>query len=158
MKVNRPGDGLTGSTEPLEPRDLQNLVKGERFEAVLSELEGQAAAGSNTVDNSMAMSATRAALAQIANAADLANAGQSLSAVRESARYMIRSRLSKQYRTTEEGERVIEGLSEYVASDPLLKAKILSGLTDSSRFKSRRWTSMTIGTFAASLRPTSGSI
>ena len=126
MKVNRPGDGLTGSTEPLEPRDLQNLVKGERFEAVLSELEGQAAAGSNTVDNSMAMSATRAALAQIANAADLANAGQSLSAVRESARYMIRSRLSKQYRTTEEGERVIEGLSEYVASDPLLKAKILS--------------------------------
>jgi hypothetical protein len=127
MKINRPGDPLTGSTEPLDPRDLQNLVKGERFEAVLSELEGQTGASAgNTVDNSAAMSATRAALAQIASGADLANASQSVSAVRESARYMIGSRLSKQFRTTEEGERVIEGLSEYVASDPLLKSKILS--------------------------------
>jgi len=127
MKVNRPGEPLTGSTEPLEPRDLQNLVKGERFEAVLSELEGQAGAGQgNTVDNSAAVSATRVALAEIANNADLANAGQTLSAVRESARYMIRSRLGGQYRKTEEGERLIEGLSEYVASDPLLRSKIVS--------------------------------
>ena len=127
MKVNRPGDPLTGATEPLDPRDLQNLVKGERFEAVLSELEGQAGASvPNSVDNSTAMSATRAALSSIASEADLANASQSLSAVRKSARYMISSRLSKQYRKTEEGERVIEGLSEYVASDPLLKSKILS--------------------------------
>jgi len=127
MKINRTGNPLTGGTEPLDPRDLQNHVKGERFEAVLSELEGQAGAGvSNTVDNSAAMSSTRAALARIASGADLANASQSLSAVRDSARFMISSRLSKQYRQTEEGERVIEGLSEYVASDPLLKSKILS--------------------------------
>jgi hypothetical protein len=127
MKINRPGDALTGSTEPIDPRDLQNLVKGERFEAVLSELEGQAGASlPNSVDNSAAMSDTRSALARIASGADLANAGQSLAAVRDSARYMISSRLSKQYRKTEEGERVIEGLSEYVASDPLLKSKILS--------------------------------
>jgi hypothetical protein len=127
MKVNRPGDPLTGSTDPLEPRDLQNVVKGERFEAVLSELEGQTGTtASNIVDNSLAMSSTRAALSRIAKEADLANASQALSAVRESARFMISSRLSEQYRTTEEGERVIEGLSEYVASDPLLKSKILS--------------------------------
>ena len=127
MKINRPGDPLTGATEPLDPRDLQNLVKGERFEAVLSELEGQAGASvPNNVDNSTAMSDTRAALARIASGTDLANSGQSLSAVRDSARYMISSRLSKQFRKTEEGERVIEGLSEYVASDPLLKSKILS--------------------------------
>ena len=127
MKVNRPGDPLAGSTEPLDPRDLQNVVKGERFEAVLSELEGQAATTSgNTVDNAQAMSSTRAALTSIAKEADLANASQALSAVRESARFMISSRLSEQYRATEEGERLIEGLSEYVASDPLLKSKILS--------------------------------
>lgn len=127
MKINRPGDPLTGSTDPLDPRDLQNVVKGERFEAVLSELEAQAGTtASNTVDNSKAMSATRAALTRIAKEADLANASQALSAVRESARFMISSRLSDQYRATEEGERVIEGLSEYVASDPLLKSKILS--------------------------------
>jgi hypothetical protein len=39
---------------------------------------------------------------------------------------MIRSRLGRQYRESEEGERVIEGLSEYVAADPLLKSKLLS--------------------------------
>lgn len=127
MKINRPGDPLTGSTDPLEPRDLQNVVKGERFEAVLSELESQAGTtAGNTVDNSQAMSATRAALTSIAKEADLANANQALAAVRESARFMIGSRLSEQYRMTEEGERLIEGLSEYVASDPLLKSKILS--------------------------------
>jgi flagellar basal body rod protein FlgG len=127
MKINRTGNPLTEAAEPLDPRDLQNLVKGERFEAVLSELEGQAGASTgNTVDNAAAMSSTRAALAQIANGADLANAGQSLFAVRESARYMISSRLNKQYRKTEEGERIIEGLSEYVSSDPLLKSKILA--------------------------------
>jgi hypothetical protein len=127
MKINRTGNPLTEAAEPLDPRDLQNLVKGERFEAVLSELEGQAGATTaNTVDNAAAMSSTRAALAQIANGADLANAGQSLSAVRQSARYMISSRLNKQYRKTEEGERIIEGLSEYVSSDPLLKSKILA--------------------------------
>jgi len=127
MKVNRTGNPLTGATEPLDPRDLQNLVKGERFEAVLSELEGQAGAGAaNTADTSAAVSSTRAALTEIAGGADLANASQSLKAVRESARYMISSRLSKQYRKSEEGERLVEGLSEYVASDPLLKSKILS--------------------------------
>jgi len=127
MKVNRPGDPLSGNTEPLDPRELQNLVKGERFEAVLSELEGQAGAGgANSAEGAAPTSGTRSALVQIAAGADLANAGQSLRAVRESARYMIRSRLGKQYRETEEGERIIEGLSEYVAADPLLKSKLLS--------------------------------
>jgi hypothetical protein len=71
-------------------------------------------------------SGTRAALAQIASGADLTNAGQSLAAVRESARYMIHSRLSKQYRETKEAKRLIDGLSDYVSADPLLKSKLLS--------------------------------
>jgi hypothetical protein len=127
MKINRPGDPLSGSTEPVDPRDLQNLVKGERFEAVLSELEGMAAAtDSPEAAEGSHLSGTRAALTKIALGADLANAGQSLLAVRDSARYMIRSRLSRQYRETKEAERLIEGLSEYVSSDPLLKSKLLS--------------------------------
>lgn len=127
MKINRPGDALTGSTEPLDPRDVQNLVKGERFEAVLSELEGlSSGTDANETSGASQLSGTRTALAQIALGVDLTNVGQSLVAVRESARYMIRSRLSKQFRETKEGERLIEGLSEYVSSDPLLKSKLLS--------------------------------
>jgi hypothetical protein len=127
MKINRPGDPLSGATEPLDPRDLQNLVKGERFEAVLSELEGLAGAQDTQAGSDAApTNGTRAALAQIARDVDLSNATQSQLAVRESARFMIRSRLSKQYRDTKEGERLIEGLSEFVTSDPLLKSKLLS--------------------------------
>jgi len=127
MKINRPGDPLSGSTEPLDPRDLQNIVKGERFEAVLSELEGSVGAGDTPeTAGSDQISGTRAALAQIASGADLTNAGQSLAAVRESARYMIHSRLSKQYRETKEAKRLIDGLSDYVSADPLLKSKLLS--------------------------------
>ena len=127
MKINRPGDPLSGSTEPLDPRDLQNIVKGERFEAVLSELEGSVGAGDTPeTAGSDQTSGTRAALAQIASGADLTNAGQSLAAVRESARYMIHSRLSKQYRETKEAKRLIDGLSDYVSADPLLKSKLLS--------------------------------
>jgi hypothetical protein len=127
MKINRPGDPLSGSTEPLDPRDLQNLVKGERFESVLSDLEGLTSVNEPAEASGVSqMGSTRAALAKIAGGADLTNIGQSLLAVRESARYMIRSRLSKQYRETKEGERLIEGLSEYVSSDPLLKAKLLA--------------------------------
>ena len=127
MKINRPGDPLSGSTEPLDHRDLQNLVKGERFEAVLSELEGLTSANESAeASGTSQMTGTRAALAQIAEHADLTNVGQAVLAVRDSARYMIRSRLSRQYRETKEGERLIEGLSEYVSSDPFLKSKLLS--------------------------------
>jgi gamma-glutamyl:cysteine ligase YbdK (ATP-grasp superfamily) len=126
MKVNRPGSPLSSGAEPLEPLDPQELretVKGERFAAALSQLEAQATgAGGQTAGTS---SAARNALAQIAAEADLATNEGALTAVRSSARYMIRSRLNKKFSESEQADTLVEDLSEYVASDPLLKSKLL---------------------------------
>ena len=124
MKVNRPASPLSGGAEPLEPLDpkeLQNAVKSERFAAALSQLEAQAAGGGREAANP-----TRAALEQIAQGANLSNNEGAATAVRESARYMVRSRLHERFRKSDQGRRLVDNLSEFVTSDPLLNAKLLS--------------------------------
>lgn len=128
MKVNRPESPLSGGTEPLEsltPRELRETVKSDKFAAALSQLEAQAGA-SNSQSASNAGSATRATLAEIACGANLGSNEGVAGAVRESAQYMIRSRLSNRYRETEQGARLVSDLSDYIADDPLLKNKLLT--------------------------------
>ena len=124
MKVNRPGSPLSSGAEPLDPLDpqeLQKAVKGERFAAALSQLEAQAAGGAGG-----AKSPARAALQQIAQNANLSNSEGAATAVRESARYMVTSRLNEKFRDTEQGQSLVERLSEFVSSDPMLNSKLLS--------------------------------
>jgi hypothetical protein len=123
MKVNRPGSPLSSGAEPLEPLDAQELqkaLKGERFNAALAQLEAQASGESGG-----AQSPARAALSQIADSANLSSSEGAATAVRESARFMVRSRLSEKFRDTEQGSTLVERLSEFVASDPLLHSKLL---------------------------------
>lgn len=124
MKVNRPGSPLSSGAEPLEsldPKELQNAVRSERFAAALSNLEAQAGAGGAEG----ASNPTRAALEEIARGSDLQTGEGASQAVRESARFMIRSRLHERFRETEQGEGLVEKLSDFVTSDPLLNAKLL---------------------------------
>ena len=123
MKVNRPGSPLSSGAEPIEQLDAQELqkaLKGERFNAALAQLEAQAAGGGGETS-----SPTRAALAQIADAANLSSSEGAAAAVRESARFMVRSRLGEKFRDTEQASTLVERLSEFVASDPLLHSKLL---------------------------------
>ncbi|HEX8294071.1 MAG TPA: hypothetical protein VF570_20120 [Pyrinomonadaceae bacterium] len=123
MKVNRPGSPLSSGAEPVEqldPQELQAQLKSERFNAALAQLEAQAAGGKGS-----ALSPTRAALAQIADAANLSSSEGAAAAVRESARFMVRSRLNEKFRDSEQGSTLVERLSEFVASDPLLHSKLL---------------------------------
>lgn len=123
MKVNRTGSPLSSGAEPVDAPDAQELQKaleGERFSAVLSHLEAQAAGGKGG-----AASAMRSALARIAQDANLSTGEGAASAVRESARFMIRSRLHEKFRQSEQGDVLAERLSEFVASDPLLHSKLL---------------------------------
>src|SRR5215212_3744075 len=122
MKVNRPGSPLSSGAEPVEQLDAQELqkaLKGERFNAALAQLEAQAAGGGET------SSPVRAALSRIADSANLSSSEGAATAVRESARFMVRSRLSEKFRDTEQGSTLVERLSEFVASDPLLHSKLL---------------------------------
>ena len=123
MKVNRPGSPLSSgaeSVEPLDAQELQNALKTERFNAALAQLEAQAASGKGGTS-----SPVRAALAQIADASNLSSGEGAAAAVRESARFMVRSRLGEKFRDTEQGSSLVERLSEFVASDPLLHSKLL---------------------------------
>jgi hypothetical protein len=123
MKVNRPGSPLSSGAEPLEqldPKELQKSLKGERFNAALAHLEAQASAGKGGASSPM-----RSALEQIANASNLTSSEGAAAAVRESARFMVRSRLHEKFRDTEQASTLVERLSEFVASDPVLNAKLL---------------------------------
>ena len=123
MKVNRPGSPLSSGAEPLEPLDAQELqkaLKSGRFDAALSQLEAQASGGAEG-----GKSPARAALAQIADASNLSSSEGAATAVRESARFMVRSRLNEKFRDTEQGSTLVERLSDFVASDPLLHSKLL---------------------------------
>ena len=123
MKVNRPGSPLSSGAEPVETPEageLQSALKAERFSAALAQLEAQAAAGKDGTQ-----SPVRAALAQIADASNLSSNEGAATAVRESARFMVRSRLNEKFRDTEQGSTLVERLSEFVASDPLLHSKLL---------------------------------
>lgn len=126
MKVNRPGSPLSGGSEPLEaldPRELQQAVKGEGLSAALPELEAQ------VTGSTQQGATTQAALQQIAQSANLANPEEASTAVQQSARFMIKLRLGKDHRDTPQGELIVDELSQYVAADPLLKAKLLQILT-----------------------------
>ena len=124
MNVNRPSDPMGGGTAaPLDPKALQKMVKGERFQAALDKMAAQAEAQANTGG---AAETSRNTLANIANSANLANPEQALAAVREASRFMVRSRLSDKYRDSQEGENAIEGLCEFISSEPSLKGKFLS--------------------------------
>ncbi len=123
MKVNRPGSPLSSgaeSVEPSEAQELQNALKTERFNAALAQLEAQAAGESGGKSGPM-----RAALAQIADASNLSSSEGAATAVRESARFMVRTRLNEKFRETEQGSTLVERLSEFVAADPLLHSKLL---------------------------------
>ena len=123
MKVNRPGSPLSSGAESVETpeaKELQHALKAERFNAALAHLEAQAAGGAGGTS-----SPVRAALAQIADASNLSSSEGAATAVRESARLMVRSRLNERFRDSDQGSTLVERLSDCVASDPLLHSKLL---------------------------------
>lgn len=130
MRVKRPGSPISGAESSDAPtsKEIQKAIKGAQFADALAQLEAGMTAGaqgtSGGANASGAQAGTRAALAEIAAAANLSTNEGVASAVRESARFIVRGRLGESRRDTEVGERLTEELSEYVAGDPLLKSKI----------------------------------
>ena len=125
MKIKRPESPFQASPEPLES-DAQNVARKE-FANTLSQIE----AGINASDGGQSAGtagseAIRTALEQIANRTDLSNPDTATQAVKQSAGFMIQSRLSQAFKQAEQGQSLVENLSEYIASDPLLKPKLLS--------------------------------
>lgn len=124
MKIkgaSSPFSGSADASEPLDPREqLRGVVKAERFAAALSNLEAQAAAATGTP------SAAHATLRNIARNADLSSPDEAIKAVRESAQFIVESRLDERSRETDEGKQAVAEISEFVAADPSLRSKLLS--------------------------------
>jgi hypothetical protein len=125
MSVKGPRSPLSSgaeSLEPLSPQDLQRAVKSDKFEAALAQLANQIEQGGQA---EAAANPARSALGQIAGSADLNTPEGAFAAVRESARFLVKSRLQEKYKDTEQGEKASDELSEYVAQDPFLHRRVL---------------------------------
>jgi hypothetical protein len=130
MKVNRPGSPFGASTdpvEPLDPREAQGVAKGDRFREILSQLDATAGGGAAGAQD--ASSATRGALAEVAQDANLSDPEAAEAAVRQSAGKILRLKLDEKYQDTAEGEHLINELADYVAADPFLKSRLISILS-----------------------------
>jgi hypothetical protein len=130
LKIKRPDSLFQGSTEPLDPNQTTDAsaARGE-FADALSQVESALDRGGVIAPGGPgggSSSAIRQALLSIASRADLSQTEQANKALRESAQFMIRSRLAERYRDSRQSTRLVEGLSDYVINDPFLKRKLLS--------------------------------
>ncbi len=125
MSVKRPSSPLSSGAESLETldsKDLQKSVRTGQFASQLDALETAAVSGGGEAGGpeSSAMQGLR----QIAENADLSTPGQALAAIRESAQFLINSRINEKFREQEKVSDMVDELSEFVAEDPFLGTKL----------------------------------
>jgi hypothetical protein len=128
MSVKKTSSPLSSGAESLDPLggkdELQRGGKVDKnFEAALAEVAGQLeqAGASGQTD-----SPTRSAFKEIASNANLDSSEGSMSAVRESAHFLVSSRLKEDVRDSEQGKKISDDLSNYISKDPFMHRKILS--------------------------------
>ncbi len=122
MKVNKPKSPFVSGADAPDAKDLAKAVKGGKFAETLSAL------ASGEATENAALNSTRETLAQIALQADLTNDASVSAALRESAEFLIKSRLGETFEQTEHSEKIVKDLSDFVSDDPFVKAKLLSVL------------------------------
>ncbi len=127
MAIKKTGSPLSSGAESLDPLGGKEPLRGggkvdKNFEAALAEVAGQIeqAAGSEKTDGPV-----RTAFQQIASSANLDSPEGAMSAVRESARFLVSSRLKDGMRDSEQGKKISEDLSNYISRDPFMHRKIL---------------------------------
>lgn len=128
MSVKKTSSPLSSGAEPLEPLSRKDDARRsgqveKNFEAALAEVAGQI---DQTGESGGANSPARSALSQIASGSDLNTPEGAMQAVRESARFLVTSRLNDELRDSAQGKKMTDDLSEYIAKDPFMHRKILS--------------------------------
>lgn len=127
MAIKKTGSPLSSGAESLDPLGgKDNLQRGgkvdKNFEAALAEVAGQIeqAGASEKGDG-----AVRSAFQQIASNANLDSPEGAMTAVRESAHFLVSSRLKEEMRDSDQGKKISEDLSNYISKDPFMHRKIL---------------------------------
>lgn len=127
MSIKKTSSPLSSGAESLDPLggkdELQRGGKVDKsFEATLAEVSGeleQAGAGGKSE------SPARSAFQEIAKNANLDSPEGAMSAVRESAEFLVSSRLKGDLKDSEQGKKISEDLSNYISKDPFMHRKIL---------------------------------
>lgn len=130
MSIKKTSSPLSSGSEALEPLGGKEKSAGgakidKSFEAALAGVAGEIESAGDTVS---ADSPTRAAFEQIAAGSNLDSIEGALSAVRQSAHFLVNSRLKDSLRDSAQGKKISDELSSYIARDPFLHRKILSVL------------------------------
>lgn len=127
MAIKKTSSPLSSGAESLDPLGGKDTVKGggkvdKSFETALAEVAGQIdqAGASEKSDGPV-----RSAFQQIAASANLDSPEGATAAVRESARFLVSSRLKDEMRESEQGRKISEDLSIYISKDPFMHRKIL---------------------------------
>ncbi|HEX8368796.1 MAG TPA: hypothetical protein VF604_09655 [Pyrinomonadaceae bacterium] len=128
MSVKKTSSPLSSGSEALEPLSAKDeLRRGgkveKNFEAALAEVAGQI---EQTGESGQTGGPARSALSQIASGSDLNTPEGAMQAVRESARFLVNSRLDEELRDSSQGKKMTDDLSEYIAKDPFMHRRILS--------------------------------
>lgn len=128
MSVKKTSSPLSSGAESLEPLSRKDETRRggqveKNFEAALAEVAGQI---DQTGASGETSSPAHSALSQIASGSDLNTPEGAMQAVRESARFLVTSRLDEELRDSSQGKKMTDDLSEYIAKDPFMHRKILS--------------------------------
>ncbi|MDQ2746018.1 MAG: hypothetical protein M3T96_02020 [Acidobacteriota bacterium] len=122
MKVNKSKSPYVSGADTPDEKDIAKAVKGEKFADALAALDAGGISGGD------ALNATRATLAQIASQSDLNSDDGISSALRQSAELLVKSRLGEKFKDSEQSEKAVRDLSDFVSDDPFFKTKLLSVL------------------------------
>ena len=129
MSVKKTSSPLSSGAEALDPLGANEKLRGGKidksFEATLAEVAGEI---EQAGDSAQTDSPTRSAFAQIAAGSNLDSSEGALTAVRESAHFLVKSKLKDNLRNSAHGRKMSDQLSDYIAKDPFLHRKILSVL------------------------------
>ena len=126
MPVKGPSSPLSSGAEqlePLDPKELQKAVKSGQIAADLAAIES--AASENAGSAAPAENPTLQSLRDIAANSDFSTKEKTEAAIRESARFMVKSRIKDKFREQEKVSEIVEELSGFVASDPFMHNKLL---------------------------------
>lgn len=126
MSVKKTGSPFASGADPLEPLSGKKTKRTDQaegsFESALADLEGQIEQTGQASDSG---SAEKSALGSIASGAQLETPEGAFVAVKESAGFLVKSRLNSEFLNSDKGKKVTEDVSDLIARDPFMHKKLL---------------------------------
>ncbi len=128
MSVKKTGSPLSSGAEALDQLGGKEEIRGKKTESTFESALAQVAGEIEQAGATESTSPTRSAFQEIAQSANLDTPDGAMSAVKDSAHFLVKSRLKEDLRDSHEGKKVSDDLSIYISKDPFLHKKILSVL------------------------------